>query len=888
MPLLSRLQSLFRNLIHKRRVEEELDDEMSSYIGMLVDEKVGNGMAPAEARRSARLDTGGTQQLKEEIREVRMGAILDSIWADLRYAIRLLAKSPGFTAVAVITLAVGIGANTAIFSVMNAVLLRSLPYPNSDRLALIWTAWGSENRAPGSGPEFVYLRERSRLFQDIASIWATSGAITGEGEPEQVRVAQVSYNFLALLSSHPELGRFFLPEEQGAGAPRVAILSDGLWRRRFGANPQIIGNSILFNGQPFTVVGVMPPGFKLIFPGDAHLPPDIEVFVPFPYDLAKSPNDLGFLRMIGVIRPGVTLGQAQAEAAGIAGQLRSEFTDFSEQKMDLTVAMLHGESVKNVRPALLALFAGVGVVLLIACVNVANLLLARANERQREITLRRALGASPGRIVRQLLTESIVLGLLGGAAALVVGFWALQWLLALRPAAIARMGLIEFDGSVFAFDLMLSLVTGILFGLAPAFGAAKSGLAGALKEGGRSAAAGKQRFRSAMIVCEVALGFVLLIGAGLMIRTFAGLMQVNPGFDSAHVLTFQLSLPGKRYPQDQSRVSFLRQLDKDIAVLPGVQSVSATSHLPFDDDLPNWYSYYWPEGASKQDQNTVMADQCAILPGFFKSMGATLIAGRDLNEFDDAAHNHVVIVDDTLAHRMWPNESALGKKLIVEIMLNQEFSQTSAEVVGIVKHIQMHSLTNQVREQLFVPYPLAPRNQIAFTVRTAGNPESLIGPLRTEVAKLDKELPVSKLFPMDSYVATARTESRFTTMLASVLGAIALLLACIGIYGVTSYSIIGRTSEIGVRMALGAQRLDILKLILRQSMIPVILGALLGSALSLTLTPLLSGLLFGVRPSDPFTFIFVASVLFLAGLVACYIPARGAMRIEPMEALRFE
>ena len=328
MPLFSRLQSLFRNLIHKQRVEVELDEEMSSYIGMLVDEKVRDGMAPAEARRSARLDTGGIQQLKEEVREARMGAILESIWADLRYAVRMLAKSPGFAAVAIITLAVGIGANTAIFSVMNAVLLRSLPYPNSDRLALIWTAWGNENRAPGSGPEFVYLRERSRLFQDIAGIWATSGAITGDGEPEQVQVAHVSYNFLSLLSSHPESGRFFLPEEQGAGAPRVAILGDGLWRRRFGANSQMIGRSILLNGQPFTVVGIMPPGFKLIFPDDSHLPPNVEVFIPFPYDLAKSPNDLGFIRMIGVLRQGVTPEQAQAEAASIAGQLRSEFHRF--------------------------------------------------------------------------------------------------------------------------------------------------------------------------------------------------------------------------------------------------------------------------------------------------------------------------------------------------------------------------------------------------------------------------------------------------------------------------------------------------------------------------------------------------------------------------------
>ncbi|MGH9703590.1 MAG: ABC transporter permease, partial [Candidatus Acidiferrales bacterium] len=704
MPLFPRLKSLFRNLSNKKHVEADLDDELSSYISMLVEENTRKGLAPAAARRSARLETGGIQFLKEEVREARMGSLLENIWADLRYSFRRLAKSPGFTSIAILTLAVGIGANTAIFSVMNKVLLRSLPYPNSDRLAIIWTAWGKENRAPGSGPEFVYLRERSRLFHDIAGIWATSGALTGDGEPEQVKVAHVSFNFLSLLSYHPQLGRFFFPQEQGAGAPRVVIITDGLWRRRFGADPHTIGRSILLNDQPYTVVGIMPTAFSLIFPADSHLPQDVQVFTPFPYDLAKNPDTLGFIRMIGVLAPGVTPQQAQAEVAGVAAQLRSEFTDFSEEKMDLNVALLHSDTVKNVRPALVALFAGVGLVLLVACANVANLLVARANERQKEFNLRRALGASSGRIIRQLLTESIVLGILGGAAALAVGWWSLHWLLALRPQGIARMGSIEFDGSVFAFDCMLSLLTGILFGLAPALGASKTDLAAALKEGGRTAGAGKQRFRSALIACEVALGFVLLISAGLMIRTFTRLLQVNPGFNSAHVLTFQLSLPGKRYPQDHSRINLLRQLEKNISSLPGVQSVSATSHLPFDDDLPNWYSYYWPEDAPKQDQNTVMADQCAILPGFFKSMGATLIEGRDFNEFDEASHPHVVIVDDTLAHRAWPNQSALGKKLMIEIMLNQEFSQTPAEIVGVVKHVQIHSLTNQVREQIYVPY----------------------------------------------------------------------------------------------------------------------------------------------------------------------------------------
>jgi putative ABC transport system permease protein len=569
----------------------------------------------------------------------------------------------------------------------------------------------------------------------------------------------------------------------------------------------------------------------------------------------------------------------------IAAQLRSEFTVFSEQALGLQVVPLHGDVVRNVRPALLTLFGGVSLVLLIACANVANLLLSRANERRKEITLRTAVGAARGRVIRQLLTESILLSCFGGAAALVLGSWAMNLLLSLRPAGMESMVPTAFSLPVFGFTLALSLISGILFGLAPALGTTSLNLVESLKEGGRSLATGSQRPRNMLVTAEVALGFVLLAGAGLLLQTLASLLRVDPGFNSQHVMTVRLSASGVKYQTPEANVHFFRELQKNLSANNGIESVGVISHLPFDDTLPNWYSYYWREDAPKTEQNTVMADHRSSLPGYFQSLGAQFIAGRDFGAIDVEENRPIVIVDDNVASRTWPNSSAIGKKLSVE---NGNFVRDTVEVIGVVKHIQSHSLTDQVRGQIYLLYPRAVRAHMALTVKSSIDSQSLVSLIRGEVTKLDKDMPVYGILPMNAYVEKARRSARFTSTLAGIMAAIAVLLACTGIYSVASYSVLQRTGEIGVRMALGAKPAEIFAMIMRQSILPVLAGMCAGLALSLGLTPLLSHLLFGVRPSDPLTIAAAGILLFGIGMLACYLPARRATQLDPIAALRYE
>jgi putative ABC transport system permease protein len=870
-------------------MEERLEVELRTHLVLAAEENARRGLSPEEAQYAARREFGGVEQTKETYREQRGLPIFETLWNDARFGMRMLAKTPGFTAVAILTLAVGIGANTAIFSVVHAVLLAPFPYPAADRLAIVWSVYGKEGRAPAAGPELTYLRERSRTFEEFAGIWAQSGALTGEREPEQVKVGLVTSNFLSMLSAKPQLGRFFIPAEEGWGKPRVVILSDGLWRRRFGADLQLIGKSLRLNAQPFTVVGVMPSGFRIIFPEGSSVPPDMDAFIPFPADLATQPAEQGYIRVVGRLKRGATLEQAQSEAHQIAAELRSRYIEFSEQSMALHIVPLHGDVVRNLRPALLALFAGVGFVLLIACANVANLLLSRANQRQKEVTLRIAVGATRGRLIRQLLTESVLLSSIGGTAALWIGSWALKLLVTLRPQEMERLGAIGLDLTAFGFTLAMSVAAGILCGVMPALGATQVNLVASLKEGGRSIVARKSGSRSVLVVCEVALGFVLLIGAGLMIQTFAGLLRVDPGFAPANVLTFHVSAASEKYQTPEAATTFFCDLQKNLSTVPGVESVGLTSHLPFDDSLPNWYSYYWPDGAPKQDQNTIMADHRSIFPGYFHAIGATFIAGRDVDDFDIKENREVVIIDETVAEQAWPNASALGKKLNIEHKVTTFNSERGAmEVVGVVKHIQSHSLTDPVRGQIYLPYPQAVRPHMSFAIKSIAPPQSLLPFLQREVSKLDKDLPIYNAQPMDAYVDKARRETRFTTTLAGTLALIALLLACTGVYGVTSYSVLQRTNELGTRIALGAQPKDIFGMVLREGMLPVSSGLILGLLLSFGLTPLMSGLLFGVRASDPATLIATSIFLAAVGFLACYLPARRAMRVDPLVALRYE
>jgi putative ABC transport system permease protein len=885
-----KLLALLRSLFDRTRIEKDTDEELRAHVLNRGEDLERSGLTREEAERRARIEFGGHEKFKEECREERGGFWLETVWSDIRFGARMLRNSPGFTAVGIFTLALGIGANTAIFSVVNAVLIRPLPYPQAKRLTILWSTWGKETRGPASGPELMELRKRCRSFDEIGGIWATTGTITGTAEPEQVRLAFTTANFLPLLAEKPQLGRFFAPGEDRRGAAPLIILADGLWRREFGANPGIVGQSARLNGNDYTIVGVLPRDFKLLFPDASGVVADVQVFVPFLDDLEKRNRDVGFLRMIGRLRQGVTLGQAQSEAETIATELRSDTKEYADQSLHLTVASLQADDVRLVRPALLSLFAAVGLVLLVTCANVANLLLARSGRRRHETALRAAMGAERKRIVRQLLTENLLLACLGGAAALGIGWAALEWILALQPEGISRLIAVRLDGWVLAFTLVLAMLTGILFGLAPALSVARGDLVEVLKEGGKTTAPGKPWLRQLLIVSEVALGSILLVGTGLMVRTFASLLRVDPGFHPENVMTFQLAFSGSRYQTVDSVSNFLKELRSSLAALPGTEAVGGVSHLPLDEGKGNWYSYYWADGAPADRQNTVMADHRSTLPGYFRSLGATLLEGREFDDTDDARHTHVAIVDDTVAEQLWPSEEALGRKISVEDSPAGpfQFERESVVVVGVVKHIQSHTLTSKGRGQIYLPVPLAPRPIYSMVVRTTEPIETFSAYVRQTVRKLDKNMPVSNLHPQMDYVDNARAQTRFVTVLSGALGSLALFLACIGIYGVTSNMVAERKREIAIRIAVGADSADVGKMVLRQSGTPVIAGLIAGLGLAAALTPLLSGMLFGVRPSDPLTYVFIAFVLGAVGLLACYVPARRATRVDPMIALRCE
>jgi predicted permease len=818
-----------------------------------------------------------------------MGDAIGTFIQDVRFAIRMLRKNPGFTAVAVLTLALGIGANTAIFSVLEGVVLKPLPYPDAGRLTLIWTKFkeAGQTRVPFSGPDMIDLERRSRLFQGIGGIWVGSAALTGIGEPEQVKIGFVTDNFLTILGVTPARGRLFLPSDGVKGAAPMVILSDGLWRRRFGADPNVIGTSLKADGEVFTIVGIMPRSFRLIFAEDVSVPPDVQAFMTFRDDLARQDRDLNYLRVIGRLKPGVAIDQASSEAQSIASKLRVENTVDSIQGVDFEILPLKQDAIRQVRPAVFALFSGVGLVLLIACANVANLVLSRAGRRHREVALRSALGATRSRIIRQLLIESVVLFLFGGAAGVLLGCWGMQCLLAVRPKTLIVMESVDFNLVVLGYALTISLLAGILFGLAPATELSRADLIQTLKAGGKGIVGSKGRSRNLLILSEVALGYILLIGSGLMIRTFLGLVGVDSGFQTDHVLTFQITPPSPRYRKDEDRTHLFYQLSRNLSSLAGVESVGGVHRLPFD-DYANWYSYYWKDGAPLQEQNKLLADHRATLPGFFRAMRIPVIAGREFSDLDDEAHQRVVIVDESLAQKTWPGESALGKKLNVEVCLEGNFIRGTGVVVGVVKHTRYLQLTEDGRPQVYESFAQSPRELMAFTLRTTGNPDALAAAVRAELDKFDRDIPLAKVRPMEEYMRLARAASRLTMLLAGALAALALALTSIGIYGVTAYSISQRNSEIGIRVAFGAQRRDILWIVLRQEMYSVIGGVLLGLLISLLLTPAMSSLLYGVRAADPLTLTVVAVFLSFVGVMACYFPALRAMRVDPMTALRYE
>ena len=753
MTWLSHASTFLRALFHRREVEAEMAAEIESFHAMLRDRYVEHGLARDHADRQARLDMEGIEQVKEQVREVRVGAKFESCLADIRYAWRGLLKSPGFALIAIATLALGIGVNTAIFSVIYAVLLRPLPYQHPEQLALIWSSFKSGgSRAPTSGPAFGEIQHRSRLFQNIAAIWVGNGTFTGDQNPEQVKVAFVTTNFLSMLGVRPALGRTFAPEEQFSGHSAI-VLTYGLWQRRFGGDPSILGKAMPFLGGSAVVIGVMPEDFQLHFPPDSNVPPGVAVFYPFDSSIYKDPRTLYYLRVLGRLKSGVTAEQAQADMNQVAGQIQDAYVEFKAENMQLEAAPLQRDAFRDLRTALIALFAGAGFVLLICTVNIANLLLARASDRRREIAVRSALGASEGRILRQLLLEGVVLCGIAGTLGVALGWISLRALLAIRPEFLARIPAVGLNWPVLGFVAAVSsLLSAVLFGLAPGLESAQTDVIGTLREAGRTAQTPiRRRVRAALIIAEVALGFVLVIGAGLMIRTLSKIQQVQPGFESRQLLTFELDL-NKFRPLD--RMNFVKDWESRAAALPGVEAVGGVSHLPLG-DYPNWYSPYRPEGASQNDASTLLADYRAITPGYLRAMGTRLLEGRWFDHLDRSDGRQVVLVDEMLARSAWPGQSAVGKKIEAEHFTKQGIVPVWSIVVGVVEHVRNHSLSKPLRGEIYIPFTQTPREHLGFAVRTRMDPAALASTIRDELRKRDKELALSNLRPMTTYVERA-------------------------------------------------------------------------------------------------------------------------------------
>jgi predicted permease len=808
---------------------------------------------------------------------------MEILWQDLRYGLRQMRGSPGFAALAILTLAIGIGANTAIFSFVNAVVLSPLPYPDADRLAIIWSGLGDTQRAPASRFELFQIRQMTKEFDQVGGIWVTNGSLPGvtqaEQAAEQIKIGTVTSNFLPLLCRKPALGRFFSSEDDWPNAPNTIIISHGLWVRRFGTDPGIIGRSVRFQKGSAVVIGVLPENFRLIFPDDASVPANVDAFYTVPID-ASDPRGPAFLHLVGRLRTGSNLARAQAEASAMAAQIRIFDGTAGITNFRLSIFSLQIDDFRAVRSALLLLFGGVGFVLLIGCANLANLLLARARQRHRETITRLALGASTSRLVRQLLTESLLLAFIGAMGALALGWATVRGILAIRPPSFTNVGEVHLDGKVLAFTFGVAILTSILFGLAPALSVRRLDLAQNLRQGGRFSGWGRANWAGFFVSAEVALAFVLLVGTGLLMRTFVNVLHVNPGFRAQGVFTFRIT--GPTYAN-------LHQLQQNLATLPGVQSVAAVSHLPLDDS-GNWYDTYWKEGTPAELRSTAMADLRSILPGYFRTIGATLISGRDFTETDDASHEHVAVIDDVLARQLWPHADALGKKINVSDSPKgaYEFERDWLVVVGVVRHVQYHSLTVMVRPQIYVPFPLAPRPTMVIAIHTAGTVSGLAASARKQVALINKDLAISRVSPLSDVVDLAVSESRFASLLATLLAATALVLALVGMYGVLSYLVAQRTSEIGIRMAIGADPAHVLRMVLIDGLAPVASGVAAGVLLSLLLTPLLAHLLFEVKPESLMNYATILMIVLIVTAIAAFVPARRAMRVDPATSLRCE
>ena len=876
--------------------EAEIVEELSQHLEEEYEQALSCGASEDEARQQALKQLSTPDLLARELRRVEHRApahpvtlgteekvnLFADLWQDLRYAMRTLVKNPAFASIAIVAIALGIGANSAIFSVVNAVLLRPLPFKNFEQLVMVWenaTHLGFPKNTP-SPPDFLDWQRQNTVFTGMAATAEQNFNLTGVGEPERLDGRRVSAKLFDLLGVPALLGRTFVPDDDRPGA-HVVLLSESLWQRRFGSDPSIIGRAITLNGESYTVIGVIPRSVHL--PAYGNWQDKLWVPIAFTNEEATERGN-HFLDVIARMKPGITLKQAQAEMETIAARLAKQYPR-TNTRIGATVTPLHEEIVGDIRPVLLILLGAVGFVLLIACANVANLLLARAAIREKEIALRLALGASRSRLTRQFLTESVLLAFLGAGLGLLLALAGVHVLKSFVPSMILQIQTINIDGKVLVFTASIALLTGIVFGFAPAMHTLDSNLNDSLKEGGRDSAVSRKgnRLRGLLVIGEVAVSFVLLIGAGLLINSFLHLRNLDPGFRTDHLLTMKVDLSALKYPDGERRSVFFDEVLRRIRGLPGVELVAVAGNLPFTyngdsasiavEGIPDPPPDQWPDVIYR-----------AVGPGYFGTMGIPLIRGRDFTDQDKADSKKVVIISEKTAQHYWPEQDPIGKRL-------KTGSTTSnspwREVIGVVKDVRQNDFIAQPKMQMYFDYrQLKDLAANALIVRTSMEPMSLATSVRNAIWAVDKDQPVADIETMDHIVSEAIARQRFSMLLLGVFAALALVLAAVGIYGVMSYSVAQRTHEIGIRMALGARRADVLQMTVKQGFKLVSLGMVLGLIVAFLLTRVLASLLFGISATDPITFIGISLVILAVAILASYIPALRATKVDPIIALR--
>jgi len=881
-----RLQSLAR----RGRVDDELSKEMRFHLEQQISENIAAGMTAQEARYAALRRLGGVAQIQEECRDMRRVSWIETLLYDLRYTARTLARSPGFALVMVLTLALSIGANSAIFSVIRGVLLRELPYPQQEHVVRIFLSSTAYPKFPFNPFDFLDFRARNRSFESMAVMTRSDPQISGEGEPQRLTGFRVSAGYFRVLGISPERGREFDFKDEQPANGRVAIISDRLWRSHFNADPNIVGRKVQLDALPFVIVGVMSP--RMQHPGNEYrsVPygDTVDVWYPFTFEGNSKRRGPHFMEAIARLRPGVSIGAAQSEMNSIMGQLAKEFPD-NDSGWRVLVTPVYREIVGSSERMLLVLLGAVGLVLLIACANAANLLLARATGRRREMAVRLSLGAARSRLVRQMLTESMTISLLGGAGAAIIAFFGVKPLVAMLPAGFPRGQDIHVDLSVFTFTLLIALATGIVFGLVPALQASRTDVNQNLREGARGLTGSTQhlRLRNGLVVSEVALACILLIGAGLLLRSFVNLMRSDPGFRPENVLTANVALPQQLYKTPQQILGFHLRLMQGLATLPGVHASGTGSDLPwtgYDDNLGGFQL----EGKEKIPSDDVHARYHMCSPGYFKALGIPLVTGRYFTDGDNMNAPLAIIVNHAMAQRYWPGENVIGKR--VNFFNDHPTDKDWTTIVGVVGDIKDSPEKASAQPAFWFPIPQMPfvPPTTTLVVRGETDPSRLATAVRNMVHDIDPSMAVAEIQLMTQVAGASMTAPRMVLLLVAMFAVLAVALAAIGTYGVISYSVNQRMHEFGMRVALGAQTRDVLRLVLGQGVRLALIGVAIGLGGALALSRVLRKLLFEVSADDPLTFAIVAALALAIAAVACYLPARRATEADPAVALRSE